>query len=81
VPCKNREMGFENYRKVGISIGMREYHWICVFMICANKTIKIKKKREKDGENKSTGNKSIGTPLSSSPKNNKNRNLCTYQHM
>ena len=47
MPCKNREMGFENYRKVGISIGMRKYHWICVFMMCANK---IKKKRDKKME-------------------------------
>jgi hypothetical protein len=34
---QNREMGFENDRKVGTSIGMREYHLICVFMICENK--------------------------------------------
>jgi hypothetical protein len=53
VPCKNREMGFENYRKVGISIGMREY-LICVFMIREQNKKKDKRWRENIDCNKST---------------------------
>jgi hypothetical protein len=58
----NREMGIFIKRKIWISIGMKEYPWMCVFMIYANET------KGKDGENKSTGDKSYGMPLSSSPK-------------
>jgi hypothetical protein len=43
------------------------------------------KTNEKDGENKSTGYKSIRAPLSSSPKKynkrKKRKNFHTYQHM
>ena len=46
--------GDSRLRKIGISNGMNEYHWMCVFMICANhkkinkwKSEKVKKKKRK----------------------------------
>jgi len=53
-------MGIIDKERFGIPIGMKEYQWVCVFMICANKKRKKKRKEElKDGEHKSTGNKSF----------------------
>ena len=55
-------MGIIDKERFGILIGMKEYQWVCVFMICANnkKKKEIKKKKNwKDGEHKSTGNKSF----------------------
>ena len=40
----NKEFGILNKRKIGISIGMKEYHWMCVFMVYAY--IYIKKNDE-----------------------------------
>jgi len=67
-------------RKIGISVGMNEYQWMCVFMVRAKEKKKKKKRKLQDGENKSTGNKSNWTPLSSSPKMKIKENYCMYQH-
>jgi hypothetical protein len=44
------ENGDYEYRKIGIFNGMNEYHWMCVFMICAKQENKKMNDEEKKNE-------------------------------